>query len=209
LTALWARACDTLAYITHEARAVAERDRARAGFRARFWCAKTNYPYDVVAEVASVHSSFHDRRVRPNAVLALAIDPECFTPEQADQVLARARRDLLTPVGLRSLAPGEPGYMGQYAGGIGARDRAYHQGTVWPWLVGAYVRAALQRGAGTEELEALVASAAGNELALGHVAEIAEGDRPHGPRGAIAHALGTAELLRALAWDLPRRNGRR
>jgi predicted glycogen debranching enzyme len=213
LAALWARACDTLAYLAraapaadHVARAIAERERARAGFRARFWCARTNYPYDVVAEV---RGSFDDPRVRPNAVLALAIDPECFSIEQADLVLARARRDLLTPVGLRSLAPGEPGYMGHYGGGIAARDRAYHQGTVWPWLLGAYVRAALRRGGHTEELEALVGSAAGNELAIGHVAEIADGDRPHGPRGAIAHALGTAELLRALVWDLPPHHGRR
>jgi glycogen debranching enzyme len=211
LTALWARACDTLAGIARaasdtdvETRAIAERERARAGFRARFWCTKTNYPYDVVAEV---RGTFDDPRVRPNAVLALAIDPECFSVDQAERVLARVRRDLLTPVGLRSLAPGEPGYLGHYAGGIAARDRAYHQGTVWPWLLGAYVRAALHRGQG-DELESLVASAAGNELAVGHVAEIAEGDRPHGPRGAIAHALGTAELLRALAWDLPRNKRR-
>jgi hypothetical protein len=66
------------------------------------------------------------------------------------------------------------------------------------------VRATLQRGGDPEGLEDLVASAAGHELAVGHVAEIAEGDAPHDPRGAVAHALATAELLRALAWDLPR-----
>jgi predicted glycogen debranching enzyme len=117
LTALWARGCDTLAHLafassddTLGARAAAERERARAGFRARFWCPATAYPYDVVADVRRTDGSTDDASVRPNAVLALAIDPECFSPEQADRVLARARRELVTPAGLRSLAPGEPRY---------------------------------------------------------------------------------------------------
>src|SRR6202012_70980 len=92
----------------------------------------------------SGETSAGDARVRPNAVLALAIDPECFTAEQASAVIARAARSLVTPAGLRTLAPGEPGYVGRYAGGVAARDGAYHQGTVWPWLLGAYVRAWLR-----------------------------------------------------------------
>jgi predicted glycogen debranching enzyme len=210
LTALWARACDTLARLARapeggalRERASAARDKARAGFKARFWCARTGYPFDVVSEAPDGEGAFGDAAVRPNAVVALAIDPECFSPEQADAVLARARRDLVTPRGLRSLAPGEPGYHAVYVGGVASRERAYHQGTAWPWLLGAYVRAALRRGADPAELGSLVASAAGNVLALGHVAEIADGDPPHLPRGAVAQAAGVAELLRAVAWDLP------
>jgi predicted glycogen debranching enzyme len=209
LTALWARACDTLARLAGAAgdaalhdRAAAERDRARRAFQARFWCAATGYPYDVISEALEGEGSFRDASVRPNAVLALAVDPSCFTAEQADAVLARARRDLVTPAGLRTLAPGETGYAGRYAGGVVSRDSAYHQGTVWPWLLGAYVRAALRRSGDRAELAGLVASATANTLALGQVPEIADGDAPHAPAGCIAQAWSVAELLRAAAWDL-------
>ncbi len=206
LTALWARGCDTLARLARaagdlalEARAVAERERARAGFRARFWCAETGYPYDVVAEDAGAAG---DASVRPNAVLALSVDPDCFTPAQAAIVVDRARRDLVTPAGLRTLAPGEPGYVGQYGGNVLARDGAYHQGSVWPWLLGAYVRASLRAGGNRAQLLALVTSAAGNALAVGQVPEVAAGDAPHAPGGCVAQAWSVAELLRALVWDL-------
>jgi predicted glycogen debranching enzyme len=209
LTALWARGCDTLAHLARAAgdlplhdRAAVERDRARHAFAARFWCAETGYPYDVVSPARAGEGSFCDASIRPNAVLALALDPECFTPEQADAVLARARRDLVTPAGLRTLAPGEPGYAAHYVGNVAARAGAYHQGTIWPWLLGAYVRAALRRGAAPAELLALVTTAAGNALALGHVPELADGDPPHTPRGCPAQAWSVAELLRALEWDL-------
>ena len=209
LTALWARGCDTLSRLARAAgdlplqqRATTERDRSRRAFQARFWCAATSYPYDVVSEAEGGPGAFHDASVRPNAIVALAVDPECFTPEQADATLARARRDLVTPAGLRTLAPGAPGYAGTYGGGVTARDAAYHQGTVWPWLLGAYVRAALRRGADRAELEALVASAAGNALALGQVPEVAAGDAPHVPSGCVAQAWSVAELLRAVVWDL-------
>jgi len=209
LTALWARGCDTLAHLARAAgdvalytRAAAERERARAGFRARFWCAETGYPYDVVSAAPEGAGAFHDASVRPNAVLALSVDPESFTAEQAAAVVQRARRDLVTPAGLRTLAPGQPGYVGRYVGGVVTRDGAYHQGTVWPWLLGAYVRAALRQGVDRAELEGLVASAAGNALAVGQVPEIAAGDAPHVPAGCVAQAWSVAELLRALVWDL-------
>src|SRR5262249_17540157 len=137
----------------------------------------------------------------------LAVDPECFSPLQADAVLWRARRDLLTPAGLRTLAPGEPAYVGRYTGGVMQRDFAYHQGTVWPWLLGAYVRAAVRRGEDRDALRALVAAAAGNELVLGQVPEVADGDPPHTPAGAFAQAWSVAELLRALVWDLGEKGG--
>jgi predicted glycogen debranching enzyme len=214
LTALWARGCDTLARLARATgdvalvdRATAERNRARRAFQARFWCAESGYPYDVISAAAEGEGAFHDASVRPNAVLALAVDPACFTVEQADAVLARARRDLVTPAGLRTLAPGQQGYVGRYLGGVAGRDGAYHQGTVWPWLVGAYVRAALRRGGDRAELTALVVSAAGNELALGHVPEIAGGDAPHVPAGCVAQAWSVAELLRAAVWDLAGKGG--
>jgi predicted glycogen debranching enzyme len=213
LTALWAKGCETLARLARAAgdHALAERalvasTMARAAFRERFWCAATDYPYDVVSEAADGEGAFHDAAVRPNAVLA--VDPDCFTPQQAAAVLDRARQDLVTKVGLRSLAPGEAGYAGRYGGGVAQRDRAYHQGTAWPFLLGFYVRAARRCPEGealAPLLARLVASAAANELAVGQVAELADGDAPHAPNGCVAQAWSVAELLRALAWDLKER----
>ncbi|MFT3765341.1 MAG: amylo-alpha-1,6-glucosidase [Minicystis sp.] len=215
LSALWARGCETLARLARAsgdtalaARALAERDRTRAAFHARFWCEETGYPYDVVSEDAEGEGSFRDASVRPNAVVALAVDPACFTADRARRLLERARVELVTPAGLRTLAPSDPRYAGRYAGDVKARDGAYHQGLVWPWLLGFYARAALR--AGVEDaaaVERLVLSAAHNELALGHAAELADGDPPHAPGGAFAQAWSVAELLRVLAWDLPRAAG--
>lgn len=212
LTALWAKGCETLGHLAHAAgdRALAERalvasTRARTTFRERFWCAETRYPYDVVSEQEAGDGAFRDASVRPNAVIALAVDPACFTAQQAADVLDRARQELVTRVGLRTLAPSEPAYVGSYRGGVAERDRAYHQGTVWPFLLGFYVRAARRCPEGealAPLLRRLVASAVANELAVGQVAELADGDAPHAPNGCIAQAWSVAELLRALAWDL-------
>jgi predicted glycogen debranching enzyme len=212
LSALWARGADTLArlaraagHVPLEQRALAARDRARAAFHARFWCEETAYPYDVISETDAGEGSFRDACVRPNAVLALSIDPASFTPERARLTVERAHRELLTPAGLRTLAPSDPRYLGRYGGDVKARDGAYHQGTAWPWLLGAYARAALRTGVeDAATLERRVAEAAQNELALGQVAELADGEPPHAPGGAVAQAWNVAELLRVLAWDLPR-----
>ena len=169
----------------------------------------TGYPYDVISPAADGEGAFRDASVRPNAVLALAVDPACFTPERADAVLARARRDLVTPAGLRTLAPGERGYVGRYAGGVAARDGAYHQGTAWPWLLGAYVRAALRRGADRARAPgARRDRRRATSWRSGQVPEIADGDAPHAPSGCVAQAWSVAELLRALVWDRGKGAGR-
>jgi predicted glycogen debranching enzyme len=217
LSALWARGCDTLARLAHAAgdapladRAVAARDRARAAFHARFWCEETAYPYDVVSPSPDGEGAFRDASVRPNAVVALAVDPACFTPERAGLTLARARRDLVTPAGLRTLAPWDPRYVGRYGGDVRTRDAAYHQGPAFAWLLGAYARAALRAGVeDAASIASLVASAASREMALGQVPELADGDPPHAPGGCFAQAWSVAELLRVLAWDLPRAAERR
>jgi predicted glycogen debranching enzyme len=214
LSALWARGCDTLARLARaagdaslHARALAECRRARIAFRARFWCDETAYPYDVISEAPEGEGAFRDASIRPNAVIALAIDPLSFTPERATSILDRAGRELLTLGGLRTLSPDDPRYVGRYGGGVAARDGATHQGTAWPWLLGFYVRAARRSGRPRTSLESLVASCAANELALGHVPEMAEGDAPHAPAGCVARASGVAELLRALVWDLRSEEG--
>ncbi len=211
LSALWARGCDTLARLARAAgdvalaaRAERERDRTREAFRRRFWCDATSFPFDVVSELEEGERAFRDAAIRPNAVIALAVDPECFTAEQATVLLDRAQT-LVTRTGLRALASEDPLYSGRASGNAAARDAAVHQGATWPWLLGFFVRAACRSADGERLaplLHRLVASAAVNELAVGHVAQLADGDAPHAPGGSVAHAIATAELLRALCWDL-------
>lgn len=211
LSALWARGCDTLARLARAAgdarlaeRAGVERARTRAAFRRRFWCDATSFPYDVVSEHDDGPTCFADAAIRPNAVIALAVDPACFTPEQASALLDRAQR-LVTRAGLRALAADDPRYAARAWGSPAARAASPHQGAVFPWLLGFFVRAARQSAHSAELtplLHRLVAGAAANEIALGQVPQLADGDAPHAPAGCAAHALSVAELLRALSWDL-------
>ena len=142
-----------------------------------------------------------DRSVRPNAVLALGLCPDLLPEAAARQVLSRAHRDLVTPVGLRTLSPRDPRYVGQYAGDAAKRDQAYHQGSAWPFLVGAWVDAELALASDRREtaraLAPVVLSAAQASQALGQVSELCDGDGPHAPGGAVASAISVAELLRA------------
>jgi predicted glycogen debranching enzyme len=212
LQALWTRACDTVAMLAgalgNGKLAIHAKDahaRALFSFRRRFWCERTGYPYDVLPE--SPHDGAHgDASIRPNAVIALAVEPRLFDSQQAASILAVAERELLTPAGLRTLSPREAAYRGRYRGDVAERDCAYHSGTVWPFLLGFYVRAAVRHrardNAARETLEKLVESAAASTLALGQVPQLADGDAPHYPGGSIAQAFSVAELSRALFWDL-------
>lgn len=122
-------------------------------------------------------------------------------------ILGVIERELLTPRGLRTLSPSDPNYIGRYEGGPGKRDGAYHQGTVWPWLMGPYISAcfktfgknAASRFAALwfETFEAHL-----HEACLGQVSEIFDGDAPHTPRGCVAQAWSVAELLRAIVEDI-------
>lgn len=207
LTALWANACQTLSRLAkaNDQEALADRAetacyRARSAFQSRLWCDKTEYPFDVISEMDQGEGVFQDASIRPNAILALAIDPACFTPERARKTIERARKDLVTPAGLRTLAAHEPGYRGRCEGTVEERYAAHHQGSVFPWLLGPYaraVRAALPSNDPlVTELPALVSSVADRALALGHVPQVVYGDEPQLLSGCIAHALAVAELLR-------------
>ncbi|WP_437717453.1 amylo-alpha-1,6-glucosidase [Sorangium sp. So ce448] len=214
LTALWAKGSETLARLARAAgdarlagRAEAAASAARRGFAARFWCEATGYPYDVISEHAAGEGAFRDASIRPNALIAVAVDPACFTPERAASLLDRVRLELVTPAGVRTLSPADPAYAPRYQGGPEARDSAYHQGTAWPFLLGFYARAARRFSTLGEHviplLHRLAASAAANEIALGQVPEVASGEPPHHPGGSFAQAFSVAELLRLIAWDLP------
>jgi predicted glycogen debranching enzyme len=167
--------------------------RARKSFVARFWNEARGCLYDVVDP--------NDGTLRPNQILAVGGLPVALLDgERARRVVEVVEAHLLTPVGLRSLAPGEPGYAPHYRGGVRERDGAYHQGTVWPWLLGPFVEAWLRvRGATREAkneararfLEPLLAAASG-----GHLPEIADAEAPHAPRGCPFQAWSVGEALR-------------
>jgi predicted glycogen debranching enzyme len=133
-----------------------------------------------------------DSRLRPNQLLAVSLP---YAP-LADGAIVDACAPLVTSVGLRSLDPADPGYVGLHRGGPAERDRAYHQGTVWPWLIGPYVEAALKTGVPVAgALDGLVAHL--DEFGLGSISETADGDAPNAATGCPFQAWSVAELLRA------------
>ena len=193
--------------------------RGRANFEARFWNEDTGSLHDVVD--VDHRPGAVDSTVRPNQIFALGSLPVMLvSDERARRALACIESSLLTPIGLRSLASTEPGYTGRYAGGVASRDGAYHQGTVWPWLLTPFVEAWLRvQGrsprAIAEARDRFLAPLVRHldEHGLGHVSEIADGDGPHAPNGCPFQAWSVGELLRldrvVLATASPARNHRR
>ncbi|MEH1852927.1 MAG: amylo-alpha-1,6-glucosidase [Nostoc sp.] len=159
----------------------------------KFWNPQLGYLYDTIEP--------DDRRnfqIRPNAVLALSLHHCGFSEQQGCQILDLATTSLLTPYGLRSLDPGDPEYKGRYEGNQEQRDRAYHQGTVWTWLIGPYIRA-WQRFYPQQSLPFDWQPLLDHfrfDACLGSISEIFDGDLPHTPRGAIAQAWSVAEVIR-------------
>jgi predicted glycogen debranching enzyme len=177
-------------------------ERTRTSFAMRFWNPERCFLYDVVDE--DHVPGRVDARLRPNQLFAIGGLPHALLGgERARAVVGICERELWTPLGMRSLAPSEPGYAPRYAGGPEQRDRAYHQGTAWPWLLGAFVEAwlrvrgeapAARREARERFLAPLHAHLA--EAGIGHVSEIADAEAPHTPRGCPFQAWSLAELLR-------------
>lgn len=177
-------------------------ERARRSFAARFWNEAAGCLFDVV-DVNFVSGAV-DASVRPNQVLAAGGLPLCVLDEERrSRVVEVVERKLLTPLGLRSLSPDDPGYTGRYEGGPHARDSAYHQGTVWPWLLGPFVEAWVACRGGGEEVKADARQRFLGpiqrhleEAGLGHVSEIADGEPPFTPRGCPFQAWSVGEALR-------------
>ena len=184
-------------------------DQALATFRARFWNTQRQCLYDVID--ADHVGGRVEASVRPNQIFAVGGLPFALMDGmQAKAIVDVVERDLVTPMGLRSLAPMDPAYHGRYEGDGRQRDEAYHQGTVWPWLAGAFVDAWLRvhgddaghrAQARQRFLAPLIAHLA--VAGLGHVSEIADGDPPHTPRGCPFQAWSVGELIRALARTAP------
>ncbi|MBA3231522.1 MAG: glycogen debranching enzyme family protein [Acidobacteria bacterium] len=168
--------------------------RARASFNQRFWFADGGYLYDVVDGEGG-----DDHACRPNQLFAIALDHPVLDRERWPAVLDVVRERLLTPVGLRSLAPGHPDYKPRYYGDLRSRDAAYHQGTVWGWLIGPFVDAWLAVHPDDAEgarrlLDGFDAHL--EEGAIGSISEIFDAEAPYTARGCVAQAWSVAEVLR-------------
>jgi predicted glycogen debranching enzyme len=169
--------------------------RARESFNRRFWFEAGGYLYDVVD---GEHSD--DTCCRPNQVFAISLPHPVLDRERWEPVMKVIRERLLTPAGLRSLAPGEPDYKSRYYGDLRARDAAYHQGTVWAWLIGPYVDAELKLpGVDRSRLRDLLAGFDQHleEGCVGQISEVFDAETPYLSRGCVAQAWSVAEVLRS------------
>lgn len=179
-----------------DARPIADHaDRARRSFNERFWYENGGYLYDVVDGEQG-----DDPACRPNQLFAISLRHPILDRSRWGAVVEVTRRRLLTPVGLRSLAPGHPDYKPKYYGDLRARDAAYHQGTVWAWLIGPFVDAWLKvhpddRAGARSFLEGFVPQL--SEDCVGSISEVFDAEPPYSPRGCIAQAWSVAEVLRA------------
>jgi glycogen debranching enzyme len=176
--------------------------RAGASFSHRFWYPGGGYLYDVIdgpADLTAGAGNSVDASLRPNQIFAVSLGSNLLDAARARAVVEVCARELLTPVGLRSLATSDPRYAGRYAGDPRQRDAIYHQGTVWSWLLGPYVLAHHRVYGDTRHALALLEGLAAHldEACSGSISEIMDGDAPHSPRGCFAQAWSVAETLRA------------
>ena len=168
--------------------------RARESFNQRFWFEEGGYLYDVVDG-----ENGDDPACRPNQIFAISLDHPVLERERWEPVVRTVHDRLLTPVGLRSLSTGHPAYRPRYDGDLRARDAAYHQGTVWAWLLGHFLDAWLKvhpdRAQARRWLDGM--SHHLEEACIGQISEIFDATEPFRPRGCVAQAWSVAEALRA------------
>ncbi len=176
-------------------------DALQAAFNARFWYADGGYLYDIVDAEDGDNAGRDDATFRPNQLLALSLPNPVLDPTRWRPVLQQVNDRLVTPFGLRSLGPGHPDYKPRYDGDLRSRDAAYHQGTVWGWLIGPFVDAWLRtfpddRAGARRLLDGLEREL--GEACVGTISEIYDAEPPFTPRGCVAQAWSVAEALRAL-----------
>ncbi|MFQ5614214.1 MAG: amylo-alpha-1,6-glucosidase, partial [Anaerolineae bacterium] len=177
-------------------------DRAAHNFRRRFWYEAGGYLYDVIdgpQGEPGLDGNRYDASLRPNQIFAVSLPFPLLAGEQARSVVAVCARHLLTSHGLRSLPPNDPAYQGRYGGVPVTRDGAYHQGTVWGWLLGPFASAYRRVYGDAEAARAWLRPWQHHlsDACLGSISEIFDGNPPHTPRGCFAQAWSVAEALRA------------
>jgi predicted glycogen debranching enzyme len=185
VNALWLRALEVTARVAHDDRCATLREQAAASFVRTF----------VRSDGRGLLDLADDASVRPNQLLAVSLPGTPLDAATSRAVVDVCASSLLTPLGLRSLAPDDPRYRPYHRGSSAERDEAYHQGTVWPWLIGPYVDAARHAGVATDGVLAGIESHLG-EWGLGSVSETADGAAPHNATGCPFQAWSVAELLR-------------
>lgn len=205
LSALWYNALKLTASWVQEERGEEEAAKyeelaeyTRQNFNCRFWNEKAGYLFDVV----DGDDPQHDQALRPNQIYAISLKHPVLDPKYWDPVMQSVRTHLLSPLGLRSLSPTHPSYKAHYYGDLRSRDAAYHQGTVWGYLIGHFVDAWLKLKpkdyAGARSLlEGFIAHL--DEACVGSISEIFDGESPFTPRGCVAQAWSVAEVLRVWA----------
>lgn len=171
-----------------------EAEKAYESFNKKFWYEEGNYLYDVIEG-----EELYDNSFRPNQIFSLSLSYPVLSRDKWERVLNAVKEKLLTPVGLRSLAPGSTEYKAKYFGNLRARDAAYHQGTVWGWLIGPFIDAWLK--VYPEDVATTRSFLKGfadhlNEACVGSISEVFDAEEPYHPRGCIAQAWSIAEVLR-------------
>lgn len=214
IQALWYNALRLMGHLAYafgdpgaSSRYAALAERARERFQQVFWNDAAGCLYDVIGDDGQPDAS-----IRPNQIVAVSLPYPLLTNEQALQVVDVVEWELLTPYGLRTLSPRDPNYRGRYQGDPRSRDGAYHQGTVWPWLLGPFLTAYVKvHGRTSPERQREARNRADRFLdplrahlldaGLGQISEVFDGDYPHRPGGCFAQAWSVAELLRTYVED--------
>jgi predicted glycogen debranching enzyme len=177
-------------------------DQAQSSFIQSFWNDQDGCLFDVVT------NSGPDRSIRPNQIFAVSLPYPLLGQEQALRVIDVVEWELLTPYGLRTLSPRDPNYRGRFFGDPRARDGAYHQGTVWPWLLGPFLTAYVKVHGEDQEVrqraDRFLDALRGHlwQAGVGQISEVFDGDPPHNPGGCIAQAWSVAEVLRTYTEDV-------
>ncbi len=198
--ALWLNALWVGSHFSRRWKALFEK--GKASFEARFWNESASGLFDVLD--CDHRAGVNDPCLRPNQIFAVGGLPlSLLDGERARRIVETVEANLLTPIGLRSLGAKEPAYVPRYEGGVAQRDGSYHQGTVWPWLIGPFVEAWLRIRVNTKEAKAEARKRFLDpfrdhllEAGLGHISEIADAEPPHTPRGCPFQAWSIGELIR-------------
>ncbi len=204
INALWYNALKIMSFLAREMDLSNESkdynnlaQKVSKSFNDAFWFDEGQYLYDYI------DGETRSKAIRPNQVFAVSLPYSMLSKKRQKNVVEIVKERLLTPYGLRSLSPKDNDYIGRYYGNVCERDRAYHQGTVWAWLIGPYISAYAKAYAGNKDalkyIKGLFVPFYEHlfDAGLGTVSEIFDGDPPHTPRGCISQAWSVAEILRA------------